>query len=273
MSNVTTIGHNNPDAALNSLIKAAQKFGADARKGEAALPELAIKTAEIAAERSINVAIKKGGADDLERVYNSYLQSRSGSKDPVTSPKAQISKLRSIAKVAYRMEDAGLKVIQDAKALHEEWAQDADKSKVMVSGSKYDFLVNVARAQLAEVSDDDPLNCEIEPLSMDQLRDMLTKKETEDKTPAEKVKKLYEATQKLIDGRKATAANEAVPAIENENLELAADYLKAAWFDLDPEARAAAEAADEAAASAENNLAALVATLGTKGVRELLKRV
>jgi len=274
MSNVVTIGHNNADAKLKELIKRATKLGEAANKGEGSLPALGLDVVAAAAngEITVNIDAKAKTPDDVETIYNAYLAARVNQK-AVTAPAQQVSKLRSIAKVGARLGDAGATLIENAKQMHDDAQGNEEAKKLMRKGSKYDFMVTVAAKQLEQIPKDAPFNCGIDPLTEEELNLILFPGEPEPKSDAERVRKLFDTAKKLNEGKKDKDGNVIQEPIENDNLSLAVDYLYSAWAELDPEAYEAEKAQEMQDAKAQAHAEQIIAALGTKKMRELLRNM
>ena len=87
------------------------------------------------------------------------------------------------------------------------------------------------------------------------------------------MRKLFDTAKKLNEGKKDKDGNVIQEPIENDNLSLAVDYLYSAWAELDPEAYEAEKAQEMQDAKAQAHAEQIIAALGTKKMRELLRNM
>jgi hypothetical protein len=138
-------------------------------------------------------------------------------------------------------------------------AATPETAAAMKPGTTYAFLVDVAREQLADHN---------KGIVLDQAGiERVLFPDKKDKTQADEAKRLYEGALKLQKGKKATADKDAVPGVDSAALEAAIDYLRETWFELDPVARTAYAAAEQAK---RDKLAAEQAALATFARRPLM---
>lgn len=231
------IGDNNPPKySLKKLLADAKKFGDAAGKGDAALPSLALEVASASYEGVINIA---GAGDDVEAIFQSYMAART-KQAAVGSLAQQVSKLRSIAKAgqfAGTDDDGALRtvadVFEDANQMHIDAYNNADLRKQMVKGSRYDFLLKVAREQLKLIGDA-PRVADVPLLSIDQLNEFLFPVDAEPKTIADKVWKVLKDMQKLKDGKKDKDGNVDQPPLNEPELDDAIANVQQLLWKVDP---------------------------------------
>jgi len=228
-------GDNALIAARKKFLQRVAKLGEDAGAGVQSLPTLAREAVRAAADRLF-------GSDEAEDLYVRFQKRRHARMGKIyekeDSIKNQVSKLRQIMLVGAAFGEEGVDMIELAYELRIAAAAQPETAKAMKPGTTYAFLVDVAREQL----DDKNKGIVLDQGGIERV--MFPEKK--EKTLADEAKRLYEGAVKLKKGKKATGDKDAVPGVDSASLEAAIDYLQETWFELDPEARAAWQAAEQA---------------------------
>lgn len=236
---LATIGDNGaPVYSLKKLLADAKKFGDASSKGDAALPSLALEVANAAYEGVLKI---DGAGDDIEAIFEAYMKARTKQTE-VGSIKQQVSKLRTIANAArYAATDEDgnpypvAELLANANQRHIDAYNSADLRKTMVKGSRYDFLLKVAREQNKLIPDGTPVTADVELLSEDAIGELLFPGEKEAKTMAERVEKIWNEAKKIRDGKKDKDGNVTEPGLDEPELDEAIAQLTDLMWKLNPE--------------------------------------
>lgn len=178
----TNVSENVNDTRLKEFMKDVRKYGAESAAGRDALPHLALRVVQAAADGLID-------AEDTETVYEAYIKAderRAAIERTPAGRKAQVSKLRQLVSLGCLTTVDGFVVITDAKEVLEK-AYEKGEGKIK---SAYAYFVDVARAQLKQDT----------PLSKDALKELVFKNEPNPKTLEGELEKVRKILEGLISG-------------------------------------------------------------------------
>lgn len=170
------------DTRLKDFMKDVRKYGAESAAGRDALPHLALRVVQAAADGLID-------AEGTETVYEAYIKAderRAAIERTPAGRKAQISKLRQLVSLGCLTTVDGFVVITDAKEVLEK-VHEKGEGKVK---SAYAYFVDVARAQLKQDT----------PLSKEALKELAFKSEPNPKTLEGELEKVRKILEGLISG-------------------------------------------------------------------------
>lgn len=170
------------DTRLKDFMKDVRRYGAESAAGRDALPHLALRVVQAAADGLID-------ADDAETVYKAYInadQRRAAIERTPAGRKAQVSKLRQLVALGCLTTVDGFVVITDAKEVLEK-AYEKGEGKIK---SAYAYFVDVARAQLKQDT----------PLSKEAMWELVYKGEPNPKTLEGELERVLKILNGLITG-------------------------------------------------------------------------
>lgn len=213
----TTLEHDDANTGpltREKLEREIGKFGQAYGKGQNSRPAMALRCVE-AAHRLMDVT-----PDDAEKLYTGFQQAAAKARGVEYSAegsfKVQVSKLRQFLVLGSLQDVDGVTVMDETVGVIEDFSRQAENP---LKGSAYDNMVNIARRQIAQPS---------QQLKVDDIKTILTEAKPE-KTDLDKVIDLYK--------RVGAMANKLIEKGQNvDAMDLAIDAIAAQIQAMDPNA-------------------------------------